>query len=82
MAVRKTHNRKTDNRFFSTDMNETISKAKKHYKVFGEFYVNTVIIDNIVSYYAGNQKNSTTQTHFINTSNYGDRASWKEVVSE
>lgn len=39
MGARKTHNRYKDTDFMSNDINETIKKAKAHFKGEREFYI-------------------------------------------
>jgi hypothetical protein len=79
MGVRKTHNRVKDSNFFSKDINETIKMAKKHYKVFGEFYVNVIQMNNEKTYYADYKANATTIKRFRNEAKMDDRAKWEEI---
>lgn len=82
MGARKTHNRTKDSSFFSNDINETIGKAKKHYKVFGEFYIHSIQVNNEITYYADYTKSGTAIKHFKNNAKMDNRAIWEEVLTE
>jgi hypothetical protein len=79
MGVRKTHNRTKDSNFFSKDINETVRRAKKHYKTFGEFYVNVIQINNEKTYYADYKLSTATLKHFRNKAKIDGRARWEKV---